>query len=54
MRLDRKAAIIIDSEKARALQKSVWKEISDELRANVPELQAGLDRLETGGHGYTD
>jgi hypothetical protein len=39
------AAIVLDSEKARALQKQVWKEIIDELKANVPELQAGLDGL---------
>ncbi|KAI1345319.1 hypothetical protein F5Y01DRAFT_300830 [Xylaria sp. FL0043] len=41
----RKAATIIDSEKARALQKTVWKEIIDELKANVPQLQASLDAL---------
>ncbi|KAI0887506.1 uncharacterized protein GGS22DRAFT_157330 [Annulohypoxylon maeteangense] len=41
----RKAATLIDSDKARALQKLVWKEVSEELKANVPELQAGLDGL---------
>jgi hypothetical protein len=45
MRVDRKAATIIASEKARALQRLVWKEVSDELKANVPELQAVLDGL---------
>jgi hypothetical protein len=45
MCVDRRAATIIGSEKARALQRSVWKEVSDELEANVPELQAGLDGL---------
>lgn len=45
MRVDRKAATIIGSDKARALQKSVWKEVIDELKANVPELQADLDGL---------
>lgn len=45
MRVDRKAATVIGSGKARALQKSVWKEVIDELKANVPELQADLDGL---------
>lgn len=45
MRVDRKAATIIGSDKARALQESVWKEVIDELKANVPELQASLDGL---------
>ena len=45
MRVDRKAATIIGSDKARALQRLVWKEVIDELKANVPELQAGLDGL---------
>ncbi|KAL1857093.1 hypothetical protein Daus18300_010436 [Diaporthe australafricana] len=39
------AAKPIDSEKARTLQRLVWKEIIDELKANVPELQVGLDGL---------
>lgn len=43
MRVDRKAATIIGSNKARALQRVVWNEVIDELKANVPELQAGLD-----------
>ncbi|KXX75539.1 Retinol dehydrogenase 14 [Madurella mycetomatis] len=43
---NRKAATIISSEKARTLQRLVWKEVSDELKAKVPELQtAGLDGL---------
>ncbi|KAL1603463.1 hypothetical protein SLS60_005050 [Paraconiothyrium brasiliense] len=42
----RKAEPVIYSDKARALQKQVWKEIIDELKAHVPELQhAGLDGL---------
>ena len=45
MRFHRKAATIIGSEKARALQRSVWKEVISELKANVPELQTGLDGL---------
>lgn len=45
MRVDRKAVTVIDSDKARTLQRSVWKEIIDELKANVPDLQAGLDGL---------
>lgn len=45
MRVDRKAVTIIGSNKARALQRSVWKEVIDELKANVPELQASPDGL---------
>ena len=45
MRVNRKAATIIDSDKARALQRLVWKEITDELKAHVPELQASLDGI---------
>ena len=46
MRVNRKAATVIGSEKARALQRQVWKEIVTELRTKVPELQnAGLDGL---------
>ncbi|KAF1962885.1 NAD(P)-binding protein [Byssothecium circinans] len=41
----RQAATIIGSEKARALQTQVWKEVINELKANVPELQAGLDGI---------
>ncbi|ROW13644.1 hypothetical protein VPNG_04525 [Cytospora leucostoma] len=41
----RHAATVIDSDKARALQKLVWKEVSDELIAKVPEVRAGLDGL---------
>lgn len=42
----RKAATIMRSEKARALQKLVWGEIIDELKAEVPELHdAGLGEL---------
>lgn len=41
----RKAATVINSEKARALQKQVWKEIIDELKANVPGVKDGLDGL---------
>ena len=43
MRIDRKAATVIGSDKARALQKTVWKEIIDELKANVADLQDGLE-----------
>lgn len=46
MRVNRKAATVIGSEKARALQRQVWKEVITELRSNVPELrEAGLDGL---------
>lgn len=45
MRVDRHADTAIGSEKARALQKRVWKEVIDELKAHVPEVQAGLDGL---------
>ena len=45
MRVYRRAATVISSEKARALQKLVWKEVIEELKANVPGLQAGLDGL---------
>ena len=45
MHVDRKSAKTLGTEKARALQKLTWKEISDELKANVPEVQAGLDEL---------
>ena len=46
MRVGRKAATVIGSEKARALQRQVWEEVITELRTNVPELQeAGLDGL---------
>jgi hypothetical protein len=31
------------SEKGRALQKQVWKEVIGELKANVPELQIDVD-----------
>lgn len=42
---NRAAATVIYSEKAKALQKVVWKEIIQELRDNVPELQADLSTL---------
>jgi hypothetical protein len=45
MRVDRKAAAIIGSDKARALQRLVWKEVIGELKAKVPELQDGLPAL---------
>ena len=35
---NRKAATVIGSDKARTLQRAVWKEIIDELKAKVPEL----------------
>ncbi|KAJ8105588.1 hypothetical protein ONZ43_g7371 [Nemania bipapillata] len=41
----RHAANILDSDKGRALQKLVWKEIIDELKAHVPELQDSLPTL---------
>ena len=37
MRVNRRAATVIGSEKARALQRQVWKEIVTELRTKVPE-----------------
>jgi hypothetical protein len=43
--VERKAATVIYSDKARALQRLVWKEVINELKANVPELQATLDGL---------
>lgn len=42
---DRKAATVIGSEKARRLQRVVWKEVVGELRANVPGLEEGLEAL---------
>lgn len=45
MRVARKAATIINSDKARALQRQTWKEIIEELKAKVPEVQNGLDDL---------
>jgi hypothetical protein len=45
MHVYRKSATIIWSEKARALQRLVWKETIDELIAQVPEVQDGLDTL---------
>lgn len=45
MHIDRKAATIMGSDKARAVQRPVWKAVIDELKANMPELQAGLDGL---------
>jgi hypothetical protein len=31
------------SEKGKALQKQVWKEVVDELKVNVPELEMDMD-----------
>lgn len=45
MHVHRKSAKILGTKKARALQQLTWKEIRDELKANVPEVQAGLDDL---------
>ena len=46
MRINRQAATVISSEKARALQRQVWKKMIIELRTKVPKLQkAGLDGL---------
>ncbi|KAF2258614.1 NAD(P)-binding protein [Lojkania enalia] len=39
------AESVIGSDKARALQKQVWKEVIDELKSNVPGLQASLDKM---------
>lgn len=45
MCVDKKVATIIGSDKAKALQSSVWKEVIDKLKTNVSELQANLDGL---------
>jgi hypothetical protein len=40
-----KAAAVINGEKARKLQKQVWEEITEELKANVPGFMNGLEDL---------